>query len=359
MATFLKSFEGRRVLVTGHTGFKGSWLSEWLIGLGSDVWGFSLPPPTRPALFKQIGLASRMNHIIGDIRHPAAIRKAVAAARPDYVFHLAAQPIVRTAHSEPTQTWATNVMGTVHLLDALRKLNRPCAAVIVTTDKVYGTGSGARTENEASGATDIYGASKAAAEVAVHAWRHSFYGSSVKGQVRLPFVAVATARSGNVIGGGDWAKDRILPDCIRALARARPILVRNPSAVRPWQHVLDPLCGYLSLAAELRKAVVLRDDARIAELWCSATGREPGFRVSPATLRSRVPCSGSTPERRQGSWDGSLDGISKGAWRTPWPGTRRPPHPRRPSPPRSAKSRASRSNDNEPLLQARRAQVAD
>lgn len=266
MATFLKSFEGRRVLVTGHTGFKGSWLSEWLIGLGSDVWGFSLPPATKPDHFTQIGLAARMNHIVGDIRNPAAIRKAVTISRPDYVFHLAAQPIVRTAHDEPTETWSTNVMGTVHVLDALRKLNRPCAAVIVTTDKVYGTADGVRVEKHPSSAKDIYGASKAAAEVAVEAWRHSFYRPSAEGQAHLPVVAVATARSGNVIGGGDWAKDRILPDCIRALMRGRPIVVRNPASVRPWQHVLDPLCGYLSLASELRKALELKDGRRVAEL---------------------------------------------------------------------------------------------
>lgn len=266
MATFLKSFEGRRVLVTGHTGFKGSWLSEWLIGLGAEVWGFSLPPATKPALFTQIGLAARMNHIVGDIRSPAAVRKAVAAARPDYVFHLAAQPIVRVAHAEPVETWSTNVMGTVHVLDALRKLDRPCAAVVVTTDKVYGGGEGARTEKDPTGAKDIYGASKAAVEVAVDAWRHSFYGSLSIGNAVRPSVAVATARAGNVIGGGDWAKDRILPDCIRALLRRRPIVVRNPSAVRPWQHVLDPLSGYLRLASELRKALELRDARRVADL---------------------------------------------------------------------------------------------
>jgi CDP-glucose 4,6-dehydratase len=265
MATLLKSFAGKRIFLTGHTGFKGAWLSEWLLGMGAQVYGFGLPPATKPALFNQLGLAGRVNHGLGDLRDAAAISKAVAAARPDFVFHLAAQPLVRAAHADPGETWATNVMGTVNLLEALRGLKRPCAAVIVTTDKVYAASAFEHTEDDAIGSNDPYGASKAAVEIAVAAWRQSFFPVGT-GKGALPLVALATARSGNVIGGGDWAKDRLLPDCVRSLAAGRPIPVRNPGAVRPWQHVLDPLAGYLALAAELREALVSRRSARLAEL---------------------------------------------------------------------------------------------
>jgi CDP-glucose 4,6-dehydratase len=265
MATFLKSFSGKRVFVTGHTGFKGSWLCEWLAGLGADVWGFSLAPATKPSLFNQLGLAGRVNHSLGDLRDAGAVSRAVKAARPEFVFHLAAQPLVRAAHADPGETWANNVMGTVNLLEALRSLRRPCAAVIVTTDKVYSASAFEHTEDDAIGSNDPYGASKAAVEIAVAAWRESFFPVR-QGKGALPLVALATARSGNVIGGGDWAADRLLPDCVRALSQGQPIPVRNPSAVRPWQHVLDPLAGYLALAAELREALVSRRSARVAEL---------------------------------------------------------------------------------------------
>jgi CDP-glucose 4,6-dehydratase len=265
MATFLKSFSGKRVLVTGHTGFKGAWLCEWLLGLGADVTGFSLPPATKPSLFSQLGLAARMRHVLVDLRDGASVTKAVKVARPDYVFHLAAQPIVRAAHADPGETWATNVMGTVNLLEALRGLTRPCAAVFVTTDKVYAASAFEHTEDDAIGSNDPYGASKAAVEIAVAAWRQSFHPVGT-GRGGLPLVAFATARSGNVIGGGDWASDRLLPDCVRALSAGQPIPVRNPAAVRPWQHVLDPLAGYLALASELREALASRRSARLGEL---------------------------------------------------------------------------------------------
>jgi CDP-glucose 4,6-dehydratase len=265
MGSFHKAFAGKRVFVTGHTGFKGSWLCEWLLGLDAEVWGYSLPPATKPALFRQLGLARRLNHTVGDVRNSADLRKAISAARPDYVFHLAAQPIVRRSHSHPASTWSTNVMGTVNLLEALRDLRHPCSAVIVTTDKVYGSLASAHSEDDPLGAGDPYGGSKAAAELAVSAWRHSFFPGKGPGG-HFPRVALATARAGNVLGGGDWAPDRLLPDCVRALSRRRPIVLRSPSAVRPWQHVLDPLAGYLVLGAELRKALTSRRRARLAEL---------------------------------------------------------------------------------------------
>jgi CDP-glucose 4,6-dehydratase len=237
--------------VTGHTGFKGSWLCEWLLGLGAEVWGYSLPPPTRPALFDQLGLSKRIHHIVGDVRNPETLHRALRASKADFVFHLAAQPIVRAAHGNPTETWSTNVMGTVNLLEALRALGRPCATVIVTTDKVYGGGPQAHREIHPLGGHEPYGASKAATELAVQAWREAF-----------GLRAIATARAGNVIGGGDWASDRLVPDCIRALKTGRAIKVRNPSSIRPWQHVLDPLHGYLILGARLKAVLGSRSKAR-------------------------------------------------------------------------------------------------
>jgi CDP-glucose 4,6-dehydratase len=266
MATFLKAFAGSRVLVTGHTGFKGSWLSEWLLGLEADVTGLSLPPATRPALFEQLGLAGRMNHLLGDIRDPGVVARAVSGANPDYVFHLAAQPIVREAHVRPAETWATNVMGTVNLLDAVRLRRRPCAVVVVTTDKVYAPRSAPHKEEGVLGADEPYGGSKAAVELAVAAWRNAYFSVSARRGGQTPLLAFATARSGNVIGGGDWARDRLVPDCVRAFARGRPLAVRYPRAVRPWQHVLDPLAGYLRLAAELREARDGHSPGRLGDL---------------------------------------------------------------------------------------------
>jgi len=266
MATFLKSFAGRRVFVTGHTGFKGSWLSEWLLGLGADVTGFSLPPTTRPSLFVRLGLEKRLNHTLGDLRDASAVSRALAVANPDFVFHLAAQPIVRAAHADPAGTWATNVMGSVNLLEALRAQKHPCAAVFVTTDKVYRGTREANAEGDPLGGIDPYGGSKAAVELAVEAWRQAFFRVPESPKGVFPTVALATARSGNVIGGGDWARDRLLPDCMRALSRKAPIVVRNPAHVRPWQHVLDPLAGYLKLATELHDALDARRAGKLAEL---------------------------------------------------------------------------------------------
>lgn len=243
LVMFGNAFRGRRVWLSGHTGFKGSWLSEWLLLLGAEVHGFSLPPPTRPALFQQLGLARRLHHSIGDVRDPAAVRRSISRTRPDFVFHLAAQALVREAYVRPLETWRTNVMGTVAVLDALRDLGRPCGVVVVTTDKCYENREwchGYR-EEDPLGGHDPYSSSKAAAEIAVAAWRRSFLSASP--------VRVATARAGNVIGGGDWAPHRIVPDGIRALRAGKVIPVRNPGATRPWQHVLEPLSGYLWLAA--------------------------------------------------------------------------------------------------------------
>jgi CDP-glucose 4,6-dehydratase len=245
--SFSAAFRDKRVLVTGHTGFKGSWLCEWLLSLGAEVHGFALPPPTTPALFEQLGLADRIaRHQIGDVRELAAVEAAVAEARPDFVFHLAAQPLVRLSYSQPVETYATNVMGTVHVLEALRSSGRPCAVVAVTTDKCYENREWlhAYREEDAMGGHDPYSSSKGAAELVISAYRRSFFAESAG-------IRLASARAGNVIGGGDWAVDRIVPDCVRALSANTPIPVRNKVATRPWQHVLEPLSGYLQLAATL------------------------------------------------------------------------------------------------------------
>lgn len=244
---FAGTFAGKRVLVTGHTGFKGSWLCEWLLALGADVTGFALPPPTSPALFDQLGLAGRIKDRRGDVRDLAAVRAAVDAARPDFVFHLAAQPLVRLSYAQPVETYATNVMGTVHLLEAIRLAGIACTVVVVTTDKCYENTERAHAyrEDEPMGGHDPYSSSKGATELVVSAYRRSYF-SAPDSPVRL-----ASARAGNVIGGGDWALDRIVPDCIRSLQRGETIPVRNRHATRPWQHVLEPLGGYLWLAARL------------------------------------------------------------------------------------------------------------
>lgn len=240
-------YAGRKVFVTGHTGFKGAWLAEWLLNLGAQVTGYSLPAPTTPALFTQLGLAERLHHVEGDIRDAAKLTRALHQAQPDFIFHLAAQPLVRESYRTPVDTYATNVMGTLHVLEAARNLDRPCALVCITTDKCYENREwvhGYR-EEDSLGGYDPYSSSKAAAEIAIAAWRRSFF----KGHP----VQVASARAGNVIGGGDWAMDRIVPDCVRALQQQQPIAVRNPRATRPWQHVLEPLSGYLWLAARLHQ----------------------------------------------------------------------------------------------------------
>jgi CDP-glucose 4,6-dehydratase len=238
------TYAGRPVFLTGHTGFKGSWLAEWLETLGADVTGFALEPPTEPNLFDALDLASRINHVVADVREAETLSDAVQAAQPEVVIHLAARALVRRAYEQPRDTFGTNVMGTVNILDAVRSCPSVRAVVIVTSDKVYEnpeTGRAFR-EDDRLGGRDPYGTSKAAAELVTAAYRASFFD---QGPV------TATARAGNVIGGGDWAPDRIIPDSVRALIAGQPIVVRNPDAVRPWQHVLEPLSGYLQLGAAL------------------------------------------------------------------------------------------------------------
>jgi len=246
--SLVKAYAGRRVFVTGHTGFKGSWLSEWLLALGAEVHGYALEPPTRPSLFVRLRLSGRIaSDVRGDVRDFGALKSAMRRARPDYVFHLAAQPLVRLSYERPFETFETNVMGTVGVLEACRGLGRRCSLVCVTTDKCYENRETTRPyrETDPMGGYDPYSCSKGCDELVVSSYRRSFFGSPASP------VWVASARAGNVIGGGDWAKDRLVPDCMRALSRGLPVPVRNKASVRPWQHVLEPLCGYLALGAAL------------------------------------------------------------------------------------------------------------
>ena len=277
MDSFTGIYRGKRVLVTGHSGFKGSWLSEWLLSLGADVTGFSLEPDAEPALFDQLGLRSRLHHTVGDVRDAICVSEVVEAVKPDFIFHLAAQSLVRRSYAQPVETYAINIMGTVHVLDAARTLGSPCSIVVVTTDKCYENKEwlqGYR-ETDPMGGHDPYSSSKGATELVVQGYRRSFF-SSPDSKVR-----VATARAGNVIGGGDWAADRIVPDCIRALQQRQAIPVRNKVSTRPWQHVLEPLSGYLQLGAALH-ATTLNPQLSTLNYLCS------GFNFGPSLTSNRT-----------------------------------------------------------------------
>jgi CDP-glucose 4,6-dehydratase len=239
-------YRGKRVLITGHTGFKGSWLSEWLVSLGADIVGFSLGPPTNPCHFEVLRLAERLENVTGDVRSLESLKSAFDKFRPEIVLHLAAQPITRLSYEEPKVTFDTNLGGTVNVLEAVRTTSSVRVAVLVTSDKCYENLEweyGYR-ESDRLGGKDPYSASKACAEIAFNAYRRSFFT-----EPKSPLVA--TVRAGNVIGGGDWAKDRIVPDCVRAWAAGTSPLIRYPQATRPWQHVLEPLSGYLWLTARM------------------------------------------------------------------------------------------------------------
>ncbi|HXI13998.1 MAG TPA: CDP-glucose 4,6-dehydratase [Thermoanaerobaculia bacterium] len=242
-------WSGKRVLLTGHTGFKGSWLAMWLTSRGASVTGFALPPPYEPSLFRTVDLASSIESIEGDVRDLDALKRVVRSSKPQIVFHLAAQALVRASYESPVETYATNVMGTVHLLESVRQCEDTRAVVIVTSDKCYENREwvwGYR-EEDPMGGHDPYSNSKGCSELVTAAYSKSFFnGSPAASSAR-----VASARAGNVIGGGDWAKDRLIPDIIEAFSQQSPVVIRSPKAVRPWQHVLEPLSGYVLLAEKL------------------------------------------------------------------------------------------------------------
>ncbi|MDH2915647.1 MAG: CDP-glucose 4,6-dehydratase [Gallionella sp.] len=243
-------WKGKRVLLTGHTGFKGSWLSLWLQSMGVQVVGYALAPPTNPSLFEVAEVSAGMTSIIGDIRDLEHLRKVFAEHQPEIVIHMAAQPLVRYSYIEPVETYSTNVMGTVNLLEAVRNTKSVKAVVNVTTDKCYENREWAwgYRENEAMGGYDPYSSSKGCAELVTAAYRNSYFDPE---KCKEHSVAIASGRAGNVIGGGDWAEDRLIPDIMRAITQGKPVNIRNPHAIRPWQHVLEPLSGYLVLAQKL------------------------------------------------------------------------------------------------------------
>ena len=254
-------YRGKRVLITGHTGFKGSWLSLLLNELGADVYGFALDPPTSPSLYKEAKIDELVTSYIGDVRDLDYLTKVIQEVQPEIVFHMAAQPLVRESYKIPVETYSTNVMGTVHLLEACRRTSSVKAIVNVTTDKCYENKEwhwGYR-ENEPMGGYDPYSNSKGCSELITSAYRNSFFNPS---EYKNHGVSVASARAGNVIGGGDWAEDRLIPDFIRAISKGEKVRIRSPFAIRPWQHVLEPLSGYLRLAE-----LLYTEGPKFAQAW--------------------------------------------------------------------------------------------
>ena len=244
---FKSIYKGKKVLVAGHTGFKGSWITVWLLRLGADVVGVSKDIPTSPSMFEELVIQKRMRHIIADVRDLDVIMQIIDEERPAFVFHLAAQAIVSMSYSDPVETITTNAIGTMNILEALRQINRPCIAVLVTSDKCYDNVEWVwgYKETDTIGGKDIYSGSKGMAELVIHSYFHSFMNDE-KCQVKI-----GIGRAGNVIGGGDWAKDRIVVDCMQAWSEGQDVSVRCPAATRPWQHVLEPLSGYLTLGMAL------------------------------------------------------------------------------------------------------------
>ena len=254
-------WRGRKVFLTGHTGFKGSWLSLWLEALGANVTGYALAPPTQPSLFEQAKIANAIRSIQGDVRDFSRLQGAIAECGPEVIIHMAAQSVVRRGYQDPVETYSSNVMGTVHVLEAVRQLKQPCVVVNVTSDKCYENREwvwGYR-ENEPMGGRDPYSNSKGCAELVTAAYRESFF---PPGSLERHGVAVASARAGNAIGGGDWTTDQLIPDLMRAFLAGQPCSIRNPLAIRPWQFVLEPLRGYLMLAERLAT-----DGAHYASAW--------------------------------------------------------------------------------------------
>ena len=241
-------FYNKKILITGCTGFKGSWLSIWLNLLGAKLYGLALEAPTKPSLFKEANLDKIINNNTVDIRDSKKVTSLVKEIQPDYIFHLAAQPIVKVSYLDPLLTWETNLMGTVNILDALKYLNKKCIGIIITSDKCYENQEwewGYR-ETDRLGGDDPYSASKGSAEIAFKSYYKSFFSNKSKSKIRI-----ASARAGNVIGGGDWAENRIVPDCIRAWTKDQPVEIKSPNSTRPFQHVLEPLMGYITLAENL------------------------------------------------------------------------------------------------------------
>ena len=315
-------YRGRRVLVTGHTGFKGSWLALWLQEMGAEVFGYALPPPTTPNHWELLGLDMRSE--VGDIRHADRLRRFVAETKPEVVFHLAAQPLVRMAYQQPLETYSTNVLGSLGVYEACRAAGCVRALVSITTDKVYENREWAwgYREIDPMGGHDPYSASKACADLATTSYRRSFWPIEAYGKGH--FTLLATARAGNVIGGGDWAKDRLVPDLIRGVVSGVETVLRNPGSTRPWEHVLEPLCGYLMLGQRL-----LQGDVTAAQAWNFGPASEGVLSVRAAVetlkrvwpaLRYRVDAPRDAPhEARLLTLDCAFARANLG-WRPIWDG---------------------------------------
>jgi CDP-glucose 4,6-dehydratase len=322
----MQDWRGTRVLVTGHTGFKGSWLCEWLLAAGAEVSGFALEPATEPNLVSILGLRERTASFIGDVRDPEAVNDVLSRTQPEVVFHLAAQALVLASIAEPVETFATNVMGTVHVLDAVRRTPSVEAIVVVTSDKCYENSGSERPyrESDPMGGKDPYSSSKGCTELATTAFRRTYFTTGTH---------VATARAGNVIGGGDWSTDRIVPDIARALAAGQEPVLRFPKAVRPWQHVLDAIAGYVLLAEGLRE----RDDlstawnfgpdessirtvAEVTEGFMTAWGVQPVYRVETpgAEFEARMLRLDSSFARGTLGWSPALPFDEAIAWTARW-----------------------------------------
>jgi len=280
-------YKDKTVLVTGHTGFIGSWLTLWLQSLGAKVVGYSLKPSTKPSLFETLGLENEITHIIGDIQDKQNLSDSIEKYKPEIVIHLAAQPLVRVSYEDPVETFRTNILGTVNILDSIRKSDSVSSCVVMTSDKCYQNLDANRFHKETDhlGGSDPYSASKGAAEIITNSFRNSFFN---KGNI-------ATVRAGNVIGGGDWAKDRIVPDCIRALIANKKIMVRNPSSIRPWQFVLEPISGILWLGSKL-----YTKPEKFSEAWNLGPNQ-----ISNMTVEKVV-------QNTIRIWD--KDGSEKGSW---------------------------------------------
>ncbi len=321
-------WRGRRVLLTGHTGFKGSWTALWLGRLGAEITGFALPPASDPSLFRLADVARGTTSILGDLRERASVEDAVRRAEPQIILHMAAQPIVRRAIDEPVETVATNVLGTAHLLDAARSCAALQCILVVTSDKVYESDALGRPHREldALGGTDAYSASKAAAELVTHAFAKSYFEASG--------VRVASARAGNVVGGGDYAQDRIVPDIVRAVTRGDRVKLRMPEATRPWQHVLDCVCGYLLYAEALSRGKreappslnfgpvpgAEVDVGTLADAMLAALGARDGWEHAPVagSLEVKELALDSTLAREKLGWRDRLQGDRLVRWTAEW-----------------------------------------
>jgi CDP-glucose 4,6-dehydratase len=323
----------KRVLVTGHTGFKGSWLSLCLAAQGADLYGYALAPPSEPNMYELAGVGQRLTSVTGDIRDYSLLRDRMAEWRPEIVFHMAAQSLVRRSYQDARETYSTNVLGTVHVLEAIREASNDCVVINVTSDKCYENKEWDRgyREDDRLGGRDPYSSSKACAELVTTAYRHSFFSRPDRNG---RCVGLASVRAGNVIGGGDWAEDRLVPDCIRALSCGQVIEMRSPTAIRPWQHVLDPLAGYLLLAQRLWSdpdtyarawnfgpidggvSPVVEVVNRIVELWGEGSCREVAGNPNQAEVHTlKLDCSRSCSEL---NWRPKLDLETGLQWAVDW-----------------------------------------